>query len=227
MSRDWEIILAKASIYLRTSTREQFPEKQKVECLEFIKERGYELEGVYTEQLSGYKQIERPEYEKLKEKARRGEIKAIVVWALDRWVRNRDTLLEDVTILRNYGVKLHSVKEAWLEAINIEGSLGKTIQDFLLGLIGSLAQMESQRKSERTKMAYDNRKGIWGRRNLPEETQKAIIEAFKQGRSYSKICLEVFYWDKNRNKKFVSKGIVHKVITDFKLNSNRKEGVQV
>ena len=217
----------KTAIYLRTSTREQFPEKQKEECIIFAKARGYEIEGIYEEQLSGFKDIVRPQYEAVKEKARTGKINAVIVWALDRWVRNRDTLLEDVTILRNYGVKLHSVKEAWLEAVNIDGSLGKTIQDFLLGLIGSLAEMESQRKSERTIMAYKNRTGRWGRKNIPQKTKEAIVELYKQNKSYSQICSKVFYYDKNGNEKYISKGAVHKIIAEFKLSNARLNDVHI
>ena len=119
----------KAIIYLRTSTKEQHPENQKKECLAFAESRGYKITEILIEQLSGFKKIERPQYNRIKQLAHESKIDAVIVWALDRWVRNRDTLLEDVTMLRNCGVKLHSVKEQWLEAINLEGGLGKTIQE--------------------------------------------------------------------------------------------------
>lgn len=177
-----------AAIYCRVSTEEQHADKQKPDCIEFCKSKGYEIITIEEEKLSGFKNVERPKYEIIKELARRGEIKAVVVWALDRWVRNRDTLLEDVTILRNYGCKIHSVKEAWLEAINIEGPLGKTIQDFLLGLIGSLAEIESSRKSERVRMAFKNHKGKkWGRPEIHTNKKKIILELHKKGLSYRKI----------------------------------------
>lgn len=178
----------KAAIYLRTSTMEQDPEKQKEDCLKFAESRGYEVEEIHLEKLSGFKQIERPEYEKIKEKAHKGEIQAVVVWALDRWVRNRDTLLEDVIILRNYNCKIHSVQERWLEMINIEGALGRTIQEFLLGLIGSLAELESQRKSERVKMAFNSHKGKkWGRPKTHTNKINVILELRKQGLNYKEI----------------------------------------
>jgi len=200
-----------ADIYLRTSTTEQHPEFQKQECLEFAERKGYVVGEIYLEQLSGYKQIDRPMYNEVKERARQGKIQAVIVWALDRWVRNRDTLLEDVTTLRNYGVKLHSVKENWLEVINIDGSLGKTIQDFLLGLIGSLAEMESKRKSERTLMVYKNYTGNkWGRPNL-KNVDEQIIKLIESETPLRQITKEVYYWDKSRNKKYVSLGYVHKV----------------
>jgi len=178
----------KAAIYLRTSTEDQHPENQEKDCLEFAKNRGYEVEGIYLERLSGFKQLIRPEYEKVKEKARKGEIKAVIVWALDRWVRNRDTLMDDTVILRNYGCNIHSVKEAWLEAINIEGSLGKTIQEFLLGLMGSMAEMESQRKSDRVKIAHKNHKGKkWGRPSTHTNKKKIVWGLRMEGNTIRKI----------------------------------------
>jgi len=215
----------KADIYLRTSTKEQFPEKQKKECLTFAKSRGYEIGNIYLEQVSGYKEVKRPKYEEVKSRAYKGEIKAVVVWALDRWVRNRDTLLDDVTTLRSYGVKLHSVKEEWLEAVNIEGDLGKTIQEFLLGLVGSLGAMESQRKSERTKMAYENKTGRWGRKSLPNVTKKKIIELFENETPIRQITKQVYYYDKNNHPKYVSLGAVHKIITEYKEGKNTQTDI--
>lgn len=206
----------KACIYLRTSTTDQHPEKQKAECLALAQSKGYEVteEDVYLEKLSGYKDIERPKYEEIKQRAMKSEIRAVIVWALDRWVRNRDTLLDDVTMLRSCGVKLHSVKEAWLELINIEGSLGKTINDFLLGLIGTLGEMESSRKSERMLMAYENYKGdSWGRPSLSQDVDEQILDLHKKGLSLREIQASVTYWDTNRNKRNVSLGYVHKIVS--------------
>jgi DNA invertase Pin-like site-specific DNA recombinase len=215
----------KAAIYLRTSTKEQFPEKQKGECLILAKRNGYSIdeEDIHIEKLSAFKDIQRPEYEKIKKKASNRQIQAVIVWALDRWVRRKDTLLEDVIVLKTYGVKLHSVKESWLEAINIEGVLGKTIQDFLLGLIGSLAEMESQRKSDRMKMAYKNRTGNWGRKPIPKITKEKIIELHKKGIKIRDICNEVYYYDKNKHKKNVSSGLVHKTIAEFQEKINTQK----
>lgn len=208
----------KAIIYLRTSTTEQDPENQRSACVEFAKSRGYEIEDILIEKLSGYKQIIRPEYEKIKQLAHEGKINAVIVWALDRWVRNRDTLLDDVTFLRKSNVKLHSVQEQWLEAVNLDGSLGRTIQEFLLGLVGSLGEMESQRRSERVKMAYNLQKNKdkkymkWGRKSLPERVVKEVLGQFDNGLSIRGISESVFYYDKNSNRKKISIGSVHKII---------------
>jgi DNA invertase Pin-like site-specific DNA recombinase len=209
----------KAIIYNRVSTKEQNPENQKSECLLFAKNRGYEVVEILSEELSGFKDINRPQYEKAVEMARKGEIQAVIVWAMDRWVRNRDTLLEDVVILRNYGVKLHSVKEAWLEAINIEGSLGRTIQEFLLGLIGSIAEMESERKSERVKIAFQNHKGKkWGRPKVHTNKINVILEDLKLGLSYREIS----------EKRNISIGTISKILSVRKTElSDSKEKLNI
>jgi DNA invertase Pin-like site-specific DNA recombinase len=213
--------MKKAAIYVRTSTTEQNPEKQKEECMTLAENRGYEVIGVFSEQISGYKNIKRPEYEYLKEMARKGEIQAIVVWALDRWVRNRDTLIEDIMALSMYNVKIHSVNESWIESINIEGPVGKTLREFLFGITGAIAELESKRKSERAKMAYkyhskkkhhDGKK--WGRPGINDSVKNKILKLRKEGKTMKQIKEEVYYWDDNNNKKSVSIGVVHKVIKE-------------
>ena len=211
------------AIYLRTSTLEQHPEAQLQVCKQFAESRGYNIVQIYEEKLSGFKtDIIRPEYEAVKKSAFTGEIKAVVVWALDRWVRNRETLIDDVVVLRSYGCKLHSVQEQWLEAINIDGPLGKTIQEFLLGLIGSLGEMESQRKSDRVKLAYqrikkeDRKYKKWGRRELSNRVEKEVIEMYKRGYSQRQISNTVIYYDSNKNEKFISLGKVNAIIKAFK-----------
>jgi len=208
----------KCAIYVRTSSKEQFPENQIEPCKAFALSRGYEIQGIYIEKLSGFKDVDRPNYNLVKDKAFKGEIKAVIVWALDRWVRNRETLLEDVTTLRQYGCKLHSVQESWLEAINIDGSLGKTIQEFLLGLVGSLGEMESQRKSERIKIAYDKVKlenrsyKKWGRKNLPDRVIKEVLELHHKGITQRNISKQITYYDKHGNLKNISLGKVNEII---------------
>ena len=229
----------KAVIYIRTSTGEQEPENQRKPCLEFAKNRGYEVTEVLIEKLSGFKQIERPNYEKVKEMARKGEINAVIVWALDRWVRNRDTLIEDTVILRNYGCKIHSIRESWLEAINIEGSLGKTIQEFLLGLMGSIGEMESQRLSERVRLAVRKGKGTtksykgnkWGRKALTTQTINKVLNLKKNNPEMSirDISKQVVHYDSNKNAKQLSRSAVHKIIQDnsekLGINNNVKGDV--
>lgn len=177
-------------IYLRTSTKEQNPELQKEDCINFCKNHNWEVVGIYTEQVSAFKKdVKREQRDIVVEKARLGEAQHIVVWAFDRWVRNRDTLVEDVTTLINYGCQLHSVKDAWLESVNIEGPLGRTIREFLLGLVGSLAEMESSRRSERISLGKQRTKKKQGRKPLKLDIE-LILELHNKGLSTYKIAEE-------------------------------------
>ena len=155
-NQDHQVAAKNAVIYLRTSTEEQHPENQLEDCRRFAVSRGYRVEREFVERLSAWKKdLKRPDYEEVRRLANAGFIDAVIVWSLDRWVRNRDTLIEDLGYFPQSGVKFHSVQEAWLESVNIEGPLGKTIREFLYGLLGSIAQMESDRLSERTKRGLE------------------------------------------------------------------------
>ena len=58
----------------------------------------------------------------------------------------------------------------------------------LLGLIGSIAEMESERKSERVKIAFKNHKGKkWGRPKVHTNKIKIILDLYNQGLSYREI----------------------------------------
>lgn len=212
-----KVITPKAVVYLRTSTFDQDPELQKSECLQLAATRGYEVYGVFTEQLSGYKDIQRPKYDEVKELARQGRISAVIVWGLDRWIRNRDSLLQDITLLKQYNVKLHTVKDSWVEAVNIEGPIGRTIQDFLLGLLGSIAEEESRTRSLRVKAAHANHTGHWGRKSLPQSVGDEILLKHNQGLTLRQIATTTCYYDGNRNKRRLSLGAVHKVIKKSRL----------
>lgn len=212
----------KVAIYLRTSTTDQNPELQLKDCVDYCKRRGWNDYDVYQEHISGYKDIIRPERDKVLNGIKRYKITHIIVWALDRWVRNRDTLIEDITTITNYNAELHSVKEDWLESVNIEGPLGKTIREFLLGLVGSLAELESSRKSERIKMAVRKKDGItrsykgkkWGRRKLTDRIKTEVIYLYNEGYNMRQISKKVIRYDKNQNEKNISLGAVHKILAE-------------
>lgn len=87
--------------------------------------------------------------------AHTGQIQAVIVFSVSRWIRNRDQLLDDLQFLSHNGVKFHSVKDPYIEAVNMEGPMGRTIRDFLIGLAGSMAELESLEKSARMKASME------------------------------------------------------------------------
>src|SRR6185369_9495687 len=78
-------------IYIRTSTKDQTPELQLRDILPQVKE-GHEI---FTEKQSAYKEnIKRPVFNEVLELIKKGKVKHLYVWDLDRLYRNRLRLKE-------------------------------------------------------------------------------------------------------------------------------------
>lgn len=217
-------------VYIRTSTEEQNPQLQLRDCESLLKDLGKENYEVVEDKVSGWKEVKREGIEKIVKGIKDRSVKILVVWDLDRLYRNRIKTKEFLQLCKTYGCKLFSYRQKFLNQIQ-ELNLPKDfdfLRDMMLNnlieMLGWIAEDESKKKSDRTKNAIRKESGVtlsykgnkWGRKNLPEETKKLILDLYKQNKTYSTISREVFYWDKNRNKKFVSKGVVHKVISEFK-----------
>lgn len=185
--------LSKASIYLRVSSREQDPENQLNACRQFAESRGWSIVEVYRDQLSGFKDVERPEYNELMRDARNGLFNHIVVWSYDRWTRKGATaLIKDIVKLTNWNVCLHSVQEEFLDSFNMKGELGDIIRKFLIGLLGWEAKLESKKRSERVKAAFHAGRGVekWGRprrKVSSEEAAQAYLETKSLRRAADKL----------------------------------------
>ena len=143
----------KAVIYARVSTSEQHAEGQLPECRALVAARGWNLVGERIEVGSAAKH--RPVWAELLEQGRRGEFNVLVVWALDRLGRSMHGNLRDVLELEARGVRVVSVREAWLD------QSGPT-RDLVLGVLSWVAEQERVRLSDRTKagLARVKAKGI-------------------------------------------------------------------
>jgi len=234
----------KTLIYLRTSTKEQNPELQRERCVNFAKEIGLNVIDVISEQGSAYRlERVRPKWEKVIGIAKRDKLN-IVLWKYDRAFRNREEFFKFMKIMFEvYGTKVYSVTEpsilSFWEMLDkshsdnpifneLLNSLFKAIWDFMIQQAGEQAEEESRKKSDRVKLAVRKKDGVtksykgnkWGRKALKIDDK--IIELYKQGKKYREICKEVYYWDKNNHKKFVSLGYVHKIISQDVHKSIRK-----
>lgn len=234
----------KAIIYNRTSTKEQNPELQQKDCVEFCKSKGQEVVDIKAEQGSAYKlDKRRPVWESVIERAKREKLN-IVVWRYDRAFRNRKEFYEFMKIMFEvYGVKVYSATEPsiislWelmdkqnisdpVQSELISGVL-KVIWNFLIQQAGEEAEEESRKKSGRVKLAVvredkegnkiktESYKGnAWGRKPLSQEVINKVIELKKQGNSIRQISSQVTYWDKNNNQKHISVAGVHKLLKQF------------
>ena len=216
----------KVAIYTRVSTEGQNFENQLNQLTDFCKKNNWKDYIIYKEVVSG-KEGNRPEFKKMFKDASQKKFDMILVWALDRFTREGvDKVWKYIKELNYYGVEFRSFKEPFLNTDN------KLVKDMLLSIMGVLAEQERIRISERTKARLDtykkqiNSKGYFisktgnkikhlGKPSISKKTKEQIISFHKEGKSYRDICREVYYWTKGRNKKYVSMGLVHKVIKEF------------
>lgn len=137
--------MTKAAIYCRVSTGEQDTQNQSSVLTEWAKQRGFEVIGVYGEEESAWKAGHQRELAHLLQDARKRKLDVLLVWSLDRLSREGSlAILSLVNSLKIYGVKVLSYQESWTEA---PGEIG----ELLYALTGWVAQMESRRRSERTR----------------------------------------------------------------------------
>jgi len=204
--------MKKTIIYLRTSTEEQNPQNQLRDCLTICKTE-YK---VVEDKQSAFKDKDRPLFEDIKRKIQVGEVNSLIVWDWDRLFRNRKKLKEFFQFCKIHQCEIHSFRQKFFEDFyKIPKPFDEIMQDLVINLLGWMAEDESQKKSERVKIAFKNSKKKWGRKPL-EKIEKRVIELYQKGKSIRDISSEIYYWDKSRNKKFVSVGAVHKIIKDFK-----------
>ncbi len=230
--------MEKAIIYLRTSTKDQNPELQEPQVIEFCSEMGLDPLEVVHEQGSAYKLEKiRPKWEYVVKRAKKEKLN-IVLWRYDRSFRNREEFYKFMKVIFEvYGKKVYSVKEPhilsfWkmIDKSHTEDpvfneflkNIFKAIWNLMIQQAGEQAEDESKKKSQRVKMAVRKEGGVtksykgkkWGRKALKVDDK--IIAAYKEGKNMREITEEVFYWDKSNHKKFVSLGYVHKILKEFK-----------
>jgi site-specific DNA recombinase len=117
-------------------------ERQRNDCLEIAKRRGWRVVNVYTDNdISAYSGKPRPEYRRLLDDIERGLIGAVVVWHLDRLHRQPKELESFIDIVERHRVALASVAG--------EHDLGSPEGRLHARILGAVARMESEHKSRR------------------------------------------------------------------------------
>lgn len=213
--------MKKTVIYLRVSTDQQIEESQLDACKDLCRQRGYDVEGVYSDHArSAYKTVFRPNYKKIMNLIYKRKVQHIVVWALDRWTRKGGVeLLKEINLLTSYGVQMHSVQESFLDEINIPGEIGIHFRNFLIGFLGYTALQESKKKSQRIKDSVKFqkalKKGKVGRPAMPDEVTEQVVEALRRGDSYRTIHYNVTYKIKHGKIKHVSIASICKIARQY------------
>jgi site-specific DNA recombinase len=134
-----------AAIYCRVSTEDQKREGTSLEtqeeaCLRLAREKGYKVLEIFRDTYSGLT-LDRPSLTALRQKAKDGEVDAVIIYSPDRLSRTGEDILLLAKEFKIEGVKLLFVKEQWDDTHN-----GKLVA-FMLGWA---SEFEASQIRERT-----------------------------------------------------------------------------
>jgi DNA invertase Pin-like site-specific DNA recombinase len=172
----------RVAIYARVSTDDkgQDPENQLGELRAWVTNSGHKIVQEYVDNESGRKGTEkRKQFAALFDDAAKRKFDCVLFWALDRF--SREGMAQTIIYLQrlsSYGVAFHSYTEAHLATDN------ELVRNVLLALLSSLAKVEAQKISERTKagMARAKEKGIKiGRPKLGLDLRQKIAQRAAKG----------------------------------------------
>jgi DNA invertase Pin-like site-specific DNA recombinase len=170
----------RVAIYARVSTHDkgQDPENQLLQLRAWCAHAGHELVREYVEHESGTKgECDRKAFAELLAAAARREFDLVLFWSLDRF--SRKGMAQTVGYLQRlqaHGVDFHSYTEEYLATDN------ELVRNILLAVMASLAKVEAQRISERTKAGLARARAHGtklGRPALPLE-KRAKVERLRR-----------------------------------------------
>jgi DNA invertase Pin-like site-specific DNA recombinase len=156
----------RVAIYARVSTDDkgQDPENQLRQLREWCARMGYIVTREYVEHENGGKGIEyRKQLGRLFADAARREFDLLLVWSLDRF--SREGMAATVGYLQRlsaHGVAFRSLTEEHLATDN------ELVRNVLLAVLSSLAKLERERISQRTKAGLERARAMGKRLGRPK-----------------------------------------------------------
>ena len=139
----------RAAIYVRVSTNlrtrdtggfEQNPDVQEVPLRQMAEQRGWMVQRVYSDRMSGAK-ADRPGMNAMMADARRGEFDVVLVWRFDRFARSIEQLVLALAEFKTLGIGFVSCQEA----LDTSTPMGKA----MFTIIGAMAELERNVIQER------------------------------------------------------------------------------
>ena len=182
---------ATVAIYARVSTKGQELENQLHQLRNFCKKSEWQIYHEYTDVISG-REKSRPKYNQLFQDAHKKLFDGVLFWSLDRFSRSGTLFtLQKLKELDNLGIFWHSYQDQYI-------STAGEWKDVIISIMATLAKVESQRISERTKAALEIAKNdgvLIGRAPLQQETIDEVLNILKQPKppSYAEISRIVTY----------------------------------
>lgn len=221
----------KIAAYCRVSTEKEAQidslEKQIEFFNEFTKKNGYELYKLYADEGISGKQIKhRKQFQQMMIDAKAKKFDKVVVKDVSRFARNTVDLLQSVRELKSYGVQVDFLNNGEV----MEGG-----SEFILTILGAMAQQESANMSKRVKFGKDitAKKGrvpnlVFGYDKIPDERytlkineeEAKIVKEIFESYVYKGIGTTKIAWNLNdrgiRTKKAKSKWVQTSIVRMLK-----------
>jgi len=207
----------KVAIYVRVSTAGQELDNQLLQLNEYAKKSDWEIYNFYQDVISG-KEDKRPAFDNLFSDAHKKLFDVVLFWDISRFSRSGTLFtLQKLKELENLGIEWHSYQDKYFS------SLGE-FKDVVISIMATLAKIERQKISERTKAGLQRAKSqgkTLGRKPLPTNVISAVKQYLEQGLTYSQISAKVTYKTKYGKIHHISKAQISKIKNDkiLKLNS--------
>lgn len=144
---------SRAAIYIRVSTEGQEDNyslgSQEAECRAYAEARGYEVAHVYRDVHSGFDLWDRPQVNAMREAVRRGEVHAVIAYALDRLSRKQT----------HTGIIAEDCDRAGVELLFVTEEFEKSaVGTFIRNAKAFAAEIEREKFKERSLRGREARK---------------------------------------------------------------------
>ena len=175
--------------YLRTSTKEQNPERQITEVKEYAAENEIELadEDIYVEQASG-KNFDRPVWQSLKQIAFRRGV-TLIITELDRLGRDMAAIKDEWRWLADKGVEIIVTENELLNTSGRSDLERALISSIVFELFAYVAEKERQKLKARQAQGISNarEKGLYKGRKPIEVNAAEFATIYKRWRTDGEI----------------------------------------
>ncbi|MED1856104.1 recombinase family protein [Brevibacillus reuszeri] len=150
----------RVALYIRVSTEEQAKEghsigAQQDRLLDYVRSQGWEVAEVYIDDGYSAKDLHRPAMQRLLKDCEQKKFDVLLIYRLDRMVRNVIDLYSVMEHLDKHSVMFKSATEVY----DTTSAMGR----FFITLVAAIAQWERENLGERVKMGMEKnfRKGGW------------------------------------------------------------------
>jgi DNA invertase Pin-like site-specific DNA recombinase len=170
----------RAALYIRVSSESQSTELQHRQLLEYAERRGWQVEAIYEETITGT-HGNRPRLKACLADAKLRKFDVLCVWKLDRFARSLQALLTDLQSLQDWGVQFCSMNDP----LDLTSSSGK----LMCSMIGAFAEFEASLIKSRVRAGIENARAKGKHLGRPARIDSDKVRLLRiEGHSLSQIA---------------------------------------